>query len=330
MVPSGWAWVWAASTRTIRPRSAAVSLGLAGSATTRKRNRATCSAGSSEPDGQVVGTATSYAGGGRGTGGSQRHPPRPAQGGLVVAPSHPPPLTIPASGQTAGAAPPSRCLTQPLPHPSGQCPQRGQGRTLSHAGQAIHQPAELDQQRAQPGHQHRRAHPPTGATSPAWWCAAPQVPRPPGARPPPPPPAPVPHQLPRPCPSAAAAQTTAAARGSPHTAGTWPAPPTPATHGRGAHTADSPTRTPSAGHSPGSPPAEPGPHGPQPGTPRRSTGKAIRWPRWQTPPWTLPEPQLLWEGPLLVQDARILPAPTSPSQISAAVPPAYVLSQSRR
>src|SRR6266542_3600143 len=124
MVPSGWAWVWAASTRTIRPRSAAVSLGLAGSATTRKRNRATCSAGSSEPDGQVVGTATSYEGGGRGTGGSQRHPPRPAQGGLVVAPSHPPPLTIPASGQTAGAAPPSRCLTQPLPHPSGQCPQR--------------------------------------------------------------------------------------------------------------------------------------------------------------------------------------------------------------
>ena len=77
----------------------------------------------------------------------------------MVAPSHPPPLTIPASGQTAGAAPPSRCLTQPLPHPSGQCPQRGQGRTLSHAGQAIHQPAELDQQRAQPGHQHRRAHP---------------------------------------------------------------------------------------------------------------------------------------------------------------------------
>src|SRR6266508_3128331 len=107
MVPSGWAWVWAASTRTIRPRSAAVSRGLAGSA------------GSSEPDGQVVGTATSYAGGGRGTGGSQRHPPRPAQGGLVVAPSHPPPLTIPASGPTAGAAPPSRCLTQPLPHPSG-------------------------------------------------------------------------------------------------------------------------------------------------------------------------------------------------------------------
>src|SRR6266498_1176385 len=237
MVPSGWAWVWAASTRTIRPRSAAVSLGLAGSATTRKRNRATCSAGSSEPDGQVVGTATSYEGGGRGTGGSQRHPPRPAQGGLVVAPSHPPPLTIPASGQTAGAAPPSRCLTQPLPHPSGQCPQRGQGRTLSHAGQAIHQPAELDQPRAQPGHQHRRAHPP------------------------PPPPAPVPHQLPRPCPSAAAAQTTAAARGSPHTAGTWPAPPTPATHGRGAHTADSPTRTPSAGHSPGSPPVGPAPHG---------------------------------------------------------------------
>ena len=46
--------------------------------------------------------------------------------------------------------------------------------------------------------------------------------------------------------------------------------------------------------------------------------------------WTLPEPQLLWEGPLLVQDARILPAPTSPSQINAAVPPAYINSQSRR
>ena len=46
--------------------------------------------------------------------------------------------------------------------------------------------------------------------------------------------------------------------------------------------------------------------------------------------WTLPEPQLLWEGPLLVQDARILPAPTSPSQISAAVPLVSVLSQSRR
>jgi hypothetical protein len=46
--------------------------------------------------------------------------------------------------------------------------------------------------------------------------------------------------------------------------------------------------------------------------------------------WTLPEPQLLWEGPSLVQDARILPARTSPSQISAAVPPAYINSQSRR
>src|SRR6266545_201205 len=56
--------------------------------------------------------------------------------------------------------PDRRCgPTQPPPHPSGQRPQRGQGRTLSHAGQAIHQPAELDQQRAQPGHQHRRAHP---------------------------------------------------------------------------------------------------------------------------------------------------------------------------
>jgi hypothetical protein len=53
MVPSGWAWVWAASVPTIRPRSAAVSLGLAGSAVTRKRNKATCSAGSCEPDGPM-------------------------------------------------------------------------------------------------------------------------------------------------------------------------------------------------------------------------------------------------------------------------------------
>src|SRR6266568_985569 len=118
MVPSGWAWVWAASARTSRPRSAADSLGLAGSAITRKRNRATCSAGSSKPDGRVVGTATSYEGGGRGTGGSQRHPPRPAQGGLVVAPSHPPPLTMVASGQVAGAAAPSRCLTRAASAPS--------------------------------------------------------------------------------------------------------------------------------------------------------------------------------------------------------------------
>src|SRR6266705_4595042 len=118
MVPSGWAWVWAASARTSRPRSPADSLGLAGSAITRKRNRATCSAGSSKPDGRVVGTATSYEGGGRGTGGSQRHPPRPAQGGLVVAPSHPPPLTMVASGQVAGAAAPSRCLTPAASAPS--------------------------------------------------------------------------------------------------------------------------------------------------------------------------------------------------------------------
>ncbi len=47
--------------------------------------------------------------------------------------------------------------TQPPRHPSGQHPQRGQDCTLSHAGQAIDQPAELDHQRAQPGHQHRRA-----------------------------------------------------------------------------------------------------------------------------------------------------------------------------
>src|SRR6266511_342288 len=66
----------------------------------------------------MVGTATSYAGGGRGTGASQPVRPRPAQGGLVVAPSHPPPLTIPASGQTAGAAPPSRRLTRAASAPS--------------------------------------------------------------------------------------------------------------------------------------------------------------------------------------------------------------------
>src|SRR6266511_1935122 len=66
----------------------------------------------------MAGTATSYAGGGRGTGASQPVRPRPAQGGLVVAPSHPPPLTIPASGQTAGAAPPSRRLTRAASAPS--------------------------------------------------------------------------------------------------------------------------------------------------------------------------------------------------------------------
>src|SRR6266545_2151581 len=210
----------------------------------------------------MVGTATSYAGGGRGTGASQPVRPRPAQGGLVVAPSHPPPLTIPASGQTAGAAPPSRRLTRAASAPSAAKAARSA----------------------------------------------------------------------RPRPRVQAAQTMAAAHASHGTTGTWPGPPTPARYGRNRHadTADSPTRTPSAGHTLGSPPAGPGPHGPQPGTPRRSTGKAIRWPRWQTPPWTLPEPQLLWEGPLLVQDARILPAPTSPSQISAAVPLVSVLSQSRR
>jgi len=46
--------------------------------------------------------------------------------------------------------------------------------------------------------------------------------------------------------------------------------------------------------------------------------------------WTLPEPQLPWEGPLLVHRPRILPVGTSPSQISAAVLLTYVLSQSRR
>src|SRR6266540_2920453 len=303
MVPSGWAWVWAASTRTIRPRSAAVSLGLAGSATTRKRNRATCSAGSSEPDGWMVGTATSYAGGGRGTGASQPVRPRPAQGGLVVAPSHPPPLTIPASGQTAGAAPPSRRLTRAASAPSAAKAARS---------------ATPGRPSTSPPNSTTSAHSPATST---------------GARTPPrPPPAPAPHRSPRPRPRVQAAQTMAAAHASHGTTGTWPGPPTPARYGRNRHadTADSPTRTPSAGHTLGSPPAGPGPHGPQPGTPRRSTGKAIRWPRWQTPPWTLPEPQLLWEGPLLVQDARILPAPTSPSQISAAVPLVSVLSQSRR
>jgi hypothetical protein len=47
--------------------------------------------------------------------------------------------------------------TQPPRHPSSQRLKRGQDCTLSHAGQAIDQPAELDHQRAQPGHQHRRA-----------------------------------------------------------------------------------------------------------------------------------------------------------------------------
>src|SRR6266536_2801774 len=308
MVPSGWAWVWAASTRTSRPRSAADSRGL------------TCSAGSSEPDGWMVGTATSYAGGGRGTGASQPVRPRPAQGGLVVAPSHPPPLTIPASGQTAGAAPPSRRLTRAASAPSAAKAARS---------------ATPGRPSTSPPNSTTSAHSPatsTGATSPARWCAAPQAPQPPDATPPRPPPAPAPHRSPRPRPRVQAAQTMAAAHASHGTTGTWPGPPTPARYGRNRHadTADSPTRTPSAGHTLGSPPAGPGPHGPQPGTPRRSTGKAIRWPRWQTPPWTLPEPQLLWEGPLLVQDARILPAPTSPSQISAAVPLVSVLSQSRR
>src|SRR6266487_3892159 len=198
----------------------------------------------------MVGTATSYAGGGRGTGASQPVRPRPAQGGLVVAPSHPPPLTIPASGQTAGAAPPSRRLTRAASAPSAAKAARSAtpGRPSTsppNSTTSAHSPATSTGART-PNRRHQSRTVVCGTSS-----AAP---------------------ITRPRPRVQAAQTMAAAHASHGTTGTWPGPPTPARYGRNRHadTADSPTRTPSAGHTLGSPPAGPGPHGPQPGTPRRS------------------------------------------------------------
>jgi hypothetical protein len=234
-------------------------------------------------------------GGGLGAGGIQPGLPSPAQGGLVVAASHPPPLTSATSGQHASAAPPSR----PRTNAATACRAAKQARSAATPAPAATSPPSSTSSAPTPAastgaptrNRHQSRTVVCGTPKPAATTRSPAHP----------PPAPAPPRSPPPRPGAVAAQTTAAAHASPRTVRTWPAAPRPASsHHPRAPSAGSPTTAASAGRSSGSPVAGPGRAGRLPRTARRPTGKAIRWPWCADTAWTLPERQLPWEGPSLV------------------------------